>query len=129
MSHEIRTPMNGVIGMSALLEETPLSSEQKHYVQTIRQSGEALVELIGDILDFTRLEAGRLEIERREFSPVSLADNVLEVLEPVASKKGLRIEMDIRGERWIARSAIRPDCGRSCSTSTGNAVKFTPSGR
>ena len=116
MSHEIRTPMNGVIGMSALLEETALSSEQKHYVKTIRQSGEALVELIGDILDFTRLEVGRLEIEHREFSPVALADNVLEVLEPVALKKGLRIEMDIRGPGWIARLAIRPDCGRFCST-------------
>ena len=128
MSHEIRTPMNGVIGMSALLEEKPLSSEQKHYVQTIRQSGEALVELIGDVLDFTRLEAGRLELERREFSPVSLADNVLEVLEPVALKKGLRLEIDIRGEK-VDRALGDPTRLRQVLLNlTGNAVKFTPSG-
>jgi CheY-like chemotaxis protein len=64
MSHEIRTPMNGV---TALLEDTRLSAEQKHYVKTIRQSGEALVGLIDDILDFSKLEAGQMEIERRAF--------------------------------------------------------------
>jgi len=129
MSHEIRTPMNGVIGMSALLEETSLSSEQKRYVQTIRQSGEALVELIGDILDFTRLEAGRLDIERREFSPVALAENVLDVLEPAATKKGVRIELDICGER-VDRALGDPTRLRQVLLNlSGNAVKFTPSGR
>jgi PAS domain S-box-containing protein len=129
MSHEIRTPMNGVIGMSALLEETSLSTEQKRYVQTIRQSGEALVELIGDILDFTRLEAGRLDIERREFSPVALAENVLDVLEPAATKKGVRIELDILGER-VDRALGDPTRLRQALLNlSGNAVKFTPGGR
>jgi CheY-like chemotaxis protein len=129
MSHEIRTPMNGVIGMASLLEDTRLSAEQLHYVKTIRQSGDALVGLIDDVLDFSKLEAGQLEIERREFSPLALVENVLDLMEPAASRKKLRMEMDIRGD---PPSLIHGDPTRLRQVLlnlTGNAIKFTQSGR
>lgn len=67
MSHEIRTPMNGILGMTQLLELSPLSSEQQQCLETIRSSGDALLVLINDILDFSKIEAGRLELEQRAF--------------------------------------------------------------
>jgi len=129
MSHEIRTPMNGVIGMISLLDDTVLTQEQKHYVHTIRQSGEALLSLIDDILDFSKLEAGRVEIERRAFSPVSIVENVLDILEPVGLRKGLRMEMDLCGD--IAGQALGdPTRLRQILLNlAGNAVKFTAQGR
>jgi PAS domain S-box-containing protein len=128
MSHEIRTPMNGVIGMTALLEDTRLSSEQKHYVKTIRQSGEALVGLIDDILDFSKLEAGQMEIERHEFSPLSLVENVLDLMEPAASRKKLRMELDIQGKppQWAFGDPLR--LRQVLLNLTNNAIKFTQIG-
>ena len=129
MSHEIRTPMNGVIGTISLLEDTPLTGEQKQYVHTISQSGKALLSLIDDILDFSKLEAGRVEIERRVFSPLSIVENVLDIIEPVASAKGLRMEMDLRGDPAPSVLGDPTRLRQSLLNLVSNAVKFTEKGR
>ncbi|MCA3178143.1 MAG: ATP-binding protein [Burkholderiaceae bacterium] len=89
MSHEIRTPLNGVVGMMELLRGTRLDGEQRGYVDTLLQSADTLLAIINDVLDFSRIEAGRLELERRPFSPLRLAHDVLAMLRPQADHKGL----------------------------------------
>jgi len=91
MSHEIRTPMNGVLGMSELLALTPLTGEQHEFVSTIRASGEALLALIDDILDLSKIEADRIEIESRPFDVRALVSEAVSIVAPKASAKGLHL--------------------------------------
>ncbi len=94
MSHEIRTPMNGVIGMTELLDGTPLSGEQHQYVRTIRNSGNALLRIINDILDYSKIEAGKLDIEHIQFDVDELVDDSIALFAPKTQEKGVALLID-----------------------------------
>lgn len=128
MSHEIRTPMNGVIGMTRLLQDTPLSEQQREYVETVRACGEGLLSLINDVLDFSKLEAGKVKLEAIPFSPRDLVEDALAVVADTAQSRGL----ELAGFHEISvPSSMRGDPTRLRQillNLLSNAVKFTERG-
>lgn len=128
MSHEIRTPMNGVIGMTSLMESTPLSPEQKEYVGTIRASGQHLLTLINDVLDFSRAEAGKLELEHYSFPLRGCIEEALDLVALDASRKSLELILDVDAE--VPRH-VQGDAGRLRQVVVNllsNAIKFSEQG-
>jgi CheY-like chemotaxis protein len=128
VSHEIREPMNGVIGMTRLLLDTPLSDEQREYVEAVHDSGQALLTIINDLLDLTRMEAGRLELDSIDFDLERVVDRTVALVEPRARAKELKLEVDMGPE--VPRM-LHGDPGRLRQillNLLGNAVKFTERG-
>ncbi|WP_454020113.1 ATP-binding protein [Azospirillum sp. Marseille-Q6669] len=129
MSHEIRTPMNGVLGMLELIALTPLDAEQTELVTTVRDSATALLRIIDDILDLSKIEAGKLDLDEMDLDPRELVEGVAELLAPQAHQKALLLVCDL--DRKVP-AAVRGDPGRLRQilfNLTGNAIKFTDAGR
>ena len=128
MSHDIRTPMNGVIGMAHLLLETRLTAEQQHYAEIITTSGEALLTLINDILDLSKIEAGKLVLEDVDFDLYAAVESTSEMLTVMAEKKGVALVTSIAP---TTPTTLRGDPGRLrqvLMNLVSNAVKFTAQG-
>ena len=128
MSHEIRTPMNGVVSMAELLGETVLDADQRLYADTIRHSGEALLVIINDILDYSKIEAGKLALHEAEFDLLEVILEIFRLLRPGLEGRDLAFKLDI-DVPWPDR--LVGDCGRLRQilfNLIGNAVKFTERG-
>jgi len=128
MSHEIRTPIQTIIGMTELLEDTSLSGEQAEYAKQVQFSAEVLLSLVNDILDYSKIESGKMEVERVPFSPAQTIIQTAEMLSLEIEKKNLKIALELGGE---TRKSILGDPGKFRQVVINlikNAIKFTSGG-
>lgn len=125
-SHEVRTPLNGIIGMAQLLEGTHLDAEQRHFLELLRRSSASLLAVVNDILDFSRIEAGRMQLEVMELDAVAIVEEVCDLLAPGAWQKGVNIVCETPAPHPAIPMLGDPLRLRQVLTNLiGNAVKFT----
>jgi len=125
MSHEIRTPLNGLLGMIDLLETTPLDQLQSQYLDIIKNSGSSLLSIISDILDYSKIEAGKVDIHLSTFAPVQEVQAQLELLSALAQKKNISLQLQEIGSRFMVE-ADQGKINQILLNLIGNAIKFTP---
>jgi len=128
ISHEVRTPLTGIMGMSQLLHLTPLSDEQREYLQNLDASSQSLLVIINDLLDLTRIEAGRIHLEQDAFQPAQIAAEVMRVHEPVAQRKGIALHLELDAELPCQLRGVPQRIKQILHNLLGNAVKFTDQG-
>jgi signal transduction histidine kinase/CheY-like chemotaxis protein len=128
MSHEIRTPMNGITGMTDLLLETKLSVEQKDFARTIKRSSESLLVIINDILDFSKIRAGKLTIEKIDFTLTEVGENIKKIFHHRVVEKGLVFNFDIHEDVPVALNGDPYRLNQILVNLAGNALKFTQNG-
>ncbi|MBI5846107.1 MAG: response regulator [Deltaproteobacteria bacterium] len=129
MSHEIRTPLTSIVGFAELLQDPLTDEERSEYIETIRKSGEHLLSLVNDILDLSKIEAGKIEIEMLEASPVQVVNGVVSMMQAAAEKKDLEFGVTFLG---LIPEKIRTDPTRLRQiliNLVGNAIKFTSDGK
>ena len=128
MSHEIRTPMNAIYGVTQLLETSPLNERQQQYIGILKRSSDALLAIINDLLDISKIESGKIQLERRPFSLVDVIDEVVNISSAQAKEKGLTLKVDsncARGTRYLGDAARLRQVVMNL---VSNAVKFTTAG-